>query len=84
MPSRKIAISISESVLDRIDDLARKSQKSRSGYITDILEKVARTSREAEITARINDLFSDPGVQKEQKEVSDFFLSGNAFEGEEW
>lgn len=70
MAVRKIAISLPDEVLSRVDVLAKKAKTTRSGYITRILEQVSRASSQAEITDRINRVFSSIDVVEEQSETA--------------
>ncbi len=57
MPVRKIAISVPEDVLNRVDRLAKKSYTTRSGLITQVLKEIAPAASRSEITEKINALF---------------------------
>jgi hypothetical protein len=67
MPVRKTAIAIPESLLADVDRSARERGESRSRYITRVLEVAVRARRDAEITRRLDQLFSDPKVQRDQR-----------------
>ena len=60
MPLKKIAITIPADVLKAIDQGAKARGESRSKYITRILKRTAGARRDAEITRKIDELYSDP------------------------
>lgn len=70
MPQIKIAISIPKDILETVDKLSKEKNVSRSAYISNVLQLVSTKSKESEIISRINRLFSDPKIQKEQKKTS--------------
>ena len=43
---------------------------TRSGFIADVLSHVARARTDAEIARRVNDLFSDSEIAREQVETA--------------
>jgi hypothetical protein len=67
MPVRKTAIAIPETLLADVDRSARERGESRSRYITRVLEVAVRARRDAEITRRLDDLFADPKLQRDQR-----------------
>jgi metal-responsive CopG/Arc/MetJ family transcriptional regulator len=66
MAVRKIAISVPEDVVDRVDDAARERGITRSRFISDVLRRVAAARSDAEISRRVDALFRDPKVVAEQ------------------
>jgi metal-responsive CopG/Arc/MetJ family transcriptional regulator len=86
MPVRKIAISLPEAVLKRVDRLAKRTQTTRSGFISRVLSDVSHASDQAQVTARINRLFApehEAGLNAEQAETSRFYLQVSEADGEE-
>lgn len=83
MPQVKIAISIPQDILNTVDALSKEKNLSRSAYISNVLQLVSTKSKESEIISRINRLFSDPKIQKEQKKTSKL-LNKNSNDGEQW
>lgn len=67
MPVRKTAIAIPESLLAEVDRSARERGESRSRYITRVLQVAVRARRDAEITRKLDELFADQRVVKEQR-----------------
>jgi hypothetical protein len=66
MAVRKTAVAIPEEVLDQVDRAAKERGESRSRYISRILRAAMRARRDAEVTRRLDDLFADERVAKEQ------------------
>lgn len=83
MPQVKIAISIPQDILMTVDKLSKEKNVSRSAYISNVLQLVSNKSKESEIINRINLLFSDPKIQKEQKKTSKL-LNKKINDGEQW
>lgn len=67
MPVRKIAISVAEDVLAEVDRAAAARRTTRSGFITEVLRRVATAGTEADLRRRIQTFFEDPAVQREQR-----------------
>lgn len=86
MPVRKIAISLPENVLREVDRLARRTKTTRSGCIAHVLAEVSHATNQAEITEKINKVFNDPEVAKEQTAVASHYLRAaeKGFEDSEW
>ncbi len=83
MPQVKIAISIPQDILKTVDKLSKEKNVSRSAYISNVLQLVSTKSKESEIINRINRLFSDPKIPKEQKQTSKL-LNRKMNDGEQW
>lgn len=66
MAQRKTAIAMSADLLDAIDDAARERGESRSRFIGNVLRMALRARRDAAITRRLNELFSDPKLSSAQ------------------
>jgi metal-responsive CopG/Arc/MetJ family transcriptional regulator len=84
MSVKKFAISISEEVMDLVDRAAAERGVTRSRFITNVLHKVARARRDAEITRQINQLFLDPELEQEQRETATAFLAAGSKGGTKW
>lgn len=67
MTTRKTAITVSEELLARVDAMAEERGQSRSRFISDVLREAVRARRDAEITRRLDALFADAAVAKEQR-----------------
>ena len=84
-PLRKTAIAIPEDVLEQVDDAARASGESRSRYISKVLRLAVRARSNAEITRRLDELFSDADVVAEQKRAAaDLDSAGTRWDDERW
>ena len=71
---KKIAISLPEPVLERVDRLAASRGESRSQLIATVLDRVARAKRDRDITAEIDALLADGTIAAEQKATANEFL----------
>ena len=68
---------------NRADSQREEKNASRSAYISNVLQVVGTKSKDSEIINRINQLFSDPKIQKEQKQTSKL-LNKKINDGEGW
>jgi len=85
MAYRKTAIAVPAEVLAEVDRAARARGESRSKFITRILRAALKARRDADIVRRLDKLFSDPAMNKEQLETTAFFDKiGSAWEDERW
>ena len=84
MAVRKIAISLPEAVLRQIDAAAAERGLTRSRFISDVARLVARARTDAEITRRLNRLFSDTDVAREQVRTAESFGRAGVEQGTEW
>jgi metal-responsive CopG/Arc/MetJ family transcriptional regulator len=84
MAVRKLAISIPEDVVREVDAAAKKRGMTRSGFISDILRRIARARTDAEIARRVNEVFADPEVAREQSETARRFSRNAPERGAEW
>jgi hypothetical protein len=84
MPVRKIAISVPEDVLLQVDRAAKSRGMTRSRFISQALRRIAGARRDAEITRRIDELFSDPEIAREQVDTARAFQRARSPRGTEW
>ena len=68
MPLRKTAIAIPEDLLDAVDRAAAARHESRNQFVTKVLHAAVRARRDAAITRRLDDLFTDPDAASAQRE----------------
>ena len=66
MAVRKIAISVPEEVLAQVDEAAAERGENRSRFITQMLTLLAQARTDREISRRVNAVFADPEVVREQ------------------
>lgn len=84
-PIRRTAISLPGDVLEAVDEAARERGESRSGYIARILETAVRVRRDADITRRLDALFSDEAVRADQARTRvDLDRAGTDWGDERW
>ena len=74
MAMKKIAISLPEPVLERVDRLAASRGESRNHLIATVLDRVARSKRDRDISAQIDALFANGVIAAEQKATAKAFL----------
>jgi hypothetical protein len=84
MAAKKIAISLPPLTLHQIDQAAAESGESRSAFIARICMLAARARSDREIRRRIDKLFADPDIRREQIETSEDLLRAGHAEGTEW
>ena len=70
MAVRKIAISVPEHVLAQVDAAAAERGENRSRFITEMLALVARARTDREISRRVNAVFAEPEVAREQLQTA--------------
>jgi hypothetical protein len=64
---RKTAITVPEDILEEVDRSARERGESRSRFISRVLRLAVRARRDAAVTRRLDALFADESVRKEQR-----------------
>ena len=74
MAMKRIAISLPEPVLERVDSLAASRGESRNRLIATVLDRVALAKRDRDITAQIDALLANGTIAAEQKTTADDFL----------
>jgi hypothetical protein len=84
MAVRKFAISVPERVMRQVDAAARRRGMTRSGFISEVLGRVASARTDAEISRRVDALFADPGIAREQVETARAFRRAAPTAGTEW
>lgn len=84
MAVKKLAISVPEDVIDEVDRAAAERGVTRSRFITDLLRVAARARSDAEITRRLNRIFSDPGIAAEQRRTARDLARVGSDDGTEW
>ena len=83
MPLRKTAIAVSDDLLAAVDRAARQRHESRNRFVTRVLRCAVRARRDADITARLNELFATPGIATEQRrEATDLDAVGTSWTDE--
>lgn len=85
MPARKTAIAIPEGLLADVDRAARERGESRSRYITRVLQVAVRTRRDAEITRKLDALFTEERSRgKQAQEARELDDAGSDWTEERW
>jgi metal-responsive CopG/Arc/MetJ family transcriptional regulator len=85
MPLRKTAIAVSDDLLDAVDRAARARHESRNQFVTHVLRYAVRARRDAEITRRLDQLFSDSTlVDQQRRGAEDLDALGVNWDEERW
>ncbi|HEV2983933.1 MAG TPA: hypothetical protein VGX46_06075 [Vicinamibacterales bacterium] len=85
MPLRKTAIAVSDDLLAAVDHAARQRHESRNRFVTRVLQYAVRARRDAEITRRLNELFSSSEVRDHQRrEAAELDVMGASWTDERW
>jgi HicB_like antitoxin of bacterial toxin-antitoxin system len=85
MATTKVAVTIPEDVLEAVDAAARERGESRSGFISRVLRAAMIARSDADVTRRLNDIFSAPQVAAEQLRVADELdRAGTDWSDESW
>jgi metal-responsive CopG/Arc/MetJ family transcriptional regulator len=85
MALRKTAIAVPDDLLAAVDKAARERHESRNRFVTRVLRHAVRARRDTEITRRLNELFSTPGVaQAHSREASELDDAGTDWSDERW
>ena len=85
MPLRKTAIAVPNDLLAAVDRAARQRHESRNRFVTRVLEYAVRARRDAEITRRLNELFSAPEFADQQsRAASELDAMGTPWTDERW
>jgi hypothetical protein len=82
---RKTAIAIPEDLLASVDEAALDRGWSRSRFITEVLRHAMRARRDAAITRRLDELFSDPDLaERQRREAGDLDTAAVDWSEEGW
>jgi len=85
MALRKTAIALPAELLTAVDRAARERHESRNRFVTRVLRSAVGARRDAEITRRLNDLFSDPQIDADQRRgASELDGAGTDWSDERW
>ncbi len=85
MPLRKTAIAVAENLLAEVDRAARARHESRNRFVTRVLEAAVRARRDADVTRRLNELFANPELDREQlRTTAELDASGSDWSDERW
>ena len=85
MPLHKTAVALPEELLADVDRAARERGESRSRYITRVLRAAVRAKRDADITRRLNELFADKELRKQQRRsAEELGRAGTDWADEQW
>jgi len=74
---KKIAVSLPPQVLAEVDQAAKERGETRSGFIANVLRKVARLKQDRRVTEEINRLLADDQTVQDQRETAQAFARGS-------
>ena len=81
MPMKKIGVSLPSQVLAEVDQAAKERGETRSGFIANVLRRVARLKQDRGVTEEINRLFADGQIVQHQRETAQAFARGSGDRG---
>ena len=85
MPLRKTAIAIPNDLLAAVDRAAESRGESRNRFVTRVLQEAVHARRDAEVTKRLNELFADPDLAREQARTArQLDAAGTDWSDERW
>lgn len=85
MPLRKTAIAVPDDLLLAVDRAARARHESRNRFVTRVLQEAVRARRDAEVTKRLNELFADSELSREQAQIAtELDAAGTDWSDENW
>jgi hypothetical protein len=84
MPLRKTAIAVSDDLLAAVDRAARQRHESRNRFVTRVLQYAVRARRDADITQRLNELFSPEVGDQQRRGASALDAMGTLWTDEGW
>jgi metal-responsive CopG/Arc/MetJ family transcriptional regulator len=85
MPLRKTAIALPAELLAAVDRAAESRGESRNRFVTRALQEAVRARHDAEVTARLNELFTNADLAQEQKHSADALdATGTDWSDERW
>jgi metal-responsive CopG/Arc/MetJ family transcriptional regulator len=85
MPLRKTAIAIPDDLLSAADRAAQARGESRNRFVTRVLQEAVHARRDADVTKRLNELFADAEIAREQaRGASKLGAVGTDWSGERW
>jgi metal-responsive CopG/Arc/MetJ family transcriptional regulator len=71
MPLRKTAIALPDNLLAAVDRAAESRGESRNRFVTRVLQEAVRARRDADVTKRLNELFTNVEIAQEQARTAD-------------
>ncbi len=81
----KIEIAVPGDLLLAVDDDARMRGESRDRFVARVLRESVLAQRDAEVTRRLDDLFSEPDLSRHQTRVAaDLDVAGTDWNDETW
>lgn len=82
MPSVKFAISMPAETMSRVTRAAKRLGMTRSGYIAVVLDRVARSERDAAVSRKVDEVLASLGTK--DPDSATHLLTAGRDEGTEW
>ena len=74
MPTRKVALTLPEDVLHRLDHQSQRLGKSRSRFVAERLDEALRRLEDDAITAQYDQLYAEPSARTENGSLAEDLL----------
>lgn len=74
MPTRKVALTLPEDVLHRLDRHSQRLGKSRSRFVAEQLDQALRRLEDDAITARYDQAYAEPSARDENSRLAEELL----------
>ena len=85
MRLRKIEIAVPTDLLLEVDRTAQLRGESRGRFITRVLQEYVHARRDVEVTRRLDELFAEPDVVRQQiRGAAELDAVGTAWNDETW
>lgn len=85
MRLRKIEIAVPTDLLRQVDRAAQMRGESRDRFVTRVLRAFVRVLRDAEVTRRLDQLFSEPELSRQQtRGAAELDVAGTDWNDEVW
>jgi metal-responsive CopG/Arc/MetJ family transcriptional regulator len=85
MPLRKTAIALPDNLLAAVDRAAESRGESRNRFVTRVLQEAVRARRDADVTKRLNELFTNvEDAQEQARTANELDAVGTDWSTERW
>jgi len=84
MPVTKFAISVPSELMQAVDRAARARGVTRSRLISLVLGRIARVTRDGEVSRRVDQALADPELAGEQRSAAADYRRIRPRRGTEW
>ena len=77
MPTRKVALTLPEDVLERLDRHVQQLGKSRSRFVAEQLDEALRRLENDAITARYDEFYAEQPTRRENSRLAEELLQAS-------